>query len=57
MAERLNQLYDAAEAENKVLDIATLQQEMRNFWRVVKENRELTFKGTDKGNGNQGGSG
>ena len=53
MAERLNHLHDAAEAENRVLDIATMQQEVESFWRVVKENRELTFKG----NGNQGGSG
>ena len=53
LAERLNYLYDTAESENRVLDIATMQQEVRSFWRVVKENRELTFKD----NGNQGGSG
>ena len=53
LAERLNQLYDAAEAEDRVLDIATIQSEIKSFWRVVKENRELTFKGTNKGNGNQ----
>ena len=53
LAKRLNRLYDAAESGNRVLDIATMQQEVRSFWRVVKENSKLTFKG----NGNQGGSG
>ena len=51
LAKRLNQLYDAAEAENRVLGIATVQQEIRSFWRVMKENWELTFKGTNKGGG------
>ena len=52
LAKRLNQLYDAAEAEDRVLDIATMQQDIRSFWRMVKENRELMFKGTNKGGGN-----
>ena len=65
LAERLNHLYDAAENKNKVLDVATMQAEVRSFWRAVKENRELTFKGNGNkggprnqgGNGNQGGPG
>ena len=57
LAERLNQMYDAAEAEGKVLDLATIQSEIRSFWHLVKENCELTFKEMTKGGGNQGGSG
>ena len=56
LAKRLNRLYDTAESENRVLDIATMQQEVRSFWRTVKENQELTFKGNrnQEGSGNQG---
>ena len=32
LAERLNQLYDAAESEDRVLDITTMQAEVRSFW-------------------------
>ena len=45
LAKRLNRLYDSAESEKRVLDIAIMQQEVRSFWRTVKENRELMFKG------------
>ena len=45
LAKRLNRLYDSTESENRVLDIATMQQEVRSFWRTVKENRKLMFKG------------
>ena len=34
--ERLNQLYDAAEADGRVLDIATIQSEIRSFWRTIQ---------------------
>ena len=44
LAKRLNYLYDAAVSEHKVLDITSVQREVRCFWRTVKENRELTFK-------------
>ena len=65
LAERLNQIYNAAENEDRVLDITTMQAEVRSFWRSMKENCELTFKGNGNqggpgnqgGNGNQGGSG
>ena len=59
LAERLNNLYDAAMSENKVLDTASIQQEVKSFWRTIKENRELTFKsrGSQGDYGNQRGSG
>ena len=45
LAKRLNRLYDSAKSEKRVLDIAIMQQEVRSFWRTVKENWELMFKG------------
>ena len=41
LAERLNQLYNAAEREGRTLEIATMQADVRSFWHNIKENREM----------------
>ena len=60
----MNRIYDAAEKDKKMLEIATMQAEVQAFWRSVKENRELTWGKGNKdggkdtpGGGNQGGGG
>ena len=57
LAEHLNKMYDTAEKEKRVLDIATMQAQVRAFWRNVKENCEMTWGkgGKDGGKDNQGG--
>ena len=40
LAERLNQLYDATENDNRVLDVTTIKAEVKSFWCSIKENRE-----------------
>ena len=32
LAKRLNHLYDAAKSEKRVLDVTTMQAEVRSFW-------------------------
>ena len=55
LAECLNQLYNA-ERQEKTLEIATMQAEVRSFWRNIKENHKMTWgkNGKEGGNGNQG---
>ena len=44
LAERLNQLYNAAEKRGETLEIATMQAEVRSFWRNIKENCKMKRK-------------
>ena len=38
LAERLNNLYDSAMSDNKVLDMDVVQKEVRDFWKTIKDN-------------------
>ena len=38
LAKRLNNLYDTTMSENKVLDTASIQREVRSFWKSIKDN-------------------
>ena len=50
LAEHLNRIYDATEKEKRTLEIVTKQSEVREFWKSVKENHELTWgKGKNEG--------
>ena len=69
LTEHLNKMYDTKEKEKRVLEIVTIQAEVHQFWRTVKENREMTWGkgnkddgkenpgGGNQGSGNQGGGG
>ena len=69
LAEPLNKMYNTVEREKRVLEIVTIQAEVRQFWRTVKENRKMTWGkgnkdggkenpgGGNQGGGNQGGGG
>ena len=63
LAEHLNKIYGTAEKDKRRLEMVTIQSEVREFWKNVKENRELTWgKGNqggkeNPGGGNQGGGG
>ena len=39
------------------MTLATVQAEVKKFWRNVRETRELMYKGTAPSGGNQNGSG
>ena len=43
LAKRLNSLYESTMSDNKVLDMAVVQKEVHDFWKTVKENREMTY--------------
>ena len=48
LAERLNNLYDSAKSDNKVLDMAVVPKEVHDFGRTVRDNRQMTFNSQEK---------
>ena len=43
LAERLNHLYNSAILNNRVLDMSFIQSEVHQFWKRVRESRQMTF--------------
>ena len=50
LAERLNNLYDSAMSDDKVLDMAMVQKEVHDFWKTIRSNQEMTFNSQKKKN-------
>ena len=57
LAERLTLLYNTHYEAGTIMTLVSVQSEVKKFWRTIKENRELTYKGTAKAGGNQSGTG
>ena len=48
LAEKLTQIYNAHCDANKAMSLATLQTEVKKFWRDKKETKDLMYKGGQK---------
>ena len=48
LAEKLTHIYNAHCDANKAMTLATLQTEVKKFWRDKKETKDLMYKGTQK---------
>ena len=57
LAEKLTACYNAYCEAKTTMTLATVQAEVKKFWRNVRETRELMYKGTAPSGGNQNGSG
>ena len=57
LAEKLTSCYNAHCKAKTTMTLATIQMEVKKFWRDIKETRDLMFSGSNKPGGNQNNSG
>ena len=57
LAEKLTKTYNAHCVANTIMTLATVQTEVKKFWRDRKETRDLMYKGPNKSVGNSNNSG
>ena len=52
LAEKLTKIYNEHVASNLTMTLATVQTEVKKFWRDKKETRDLMYSGPNKSGGN-----
>ena len=52
LAEKLTKMYNAHCTSNTTMTLATVQTEVKKFWRDRKETRDLMYNGPNKSGGN-----
>ena len=48
LAKRLNHLYNSAILNNRTLDMSFVQSEINQFWKRVRENRQIMFSSREE---------
>ena len=56
LAEKFTKVYNAHSAAGTTMTLANAGTEVKQFWRSIKETRDLMYNGTNKAGGNNNAS-